>query len=84
MASVDEIRPTAKGAKLGSSGVNVERVQNYLAKFGYFDSGVHAEFGMTPAGAVPARPSGTREHPTTGDRRRPAGESPGGRTRTSS
>ena len=53
MASVEEIRPTVKGAKAGSSGVNVERLQNYLARFGYFDSGVHAEFGMRPVGAQP-------------------------------
>ena len=53
MAHVEEIRPTAKGAKRGSSGVNVERLQNYFNQFGYFDSGVHAEFGMTPVGAEP-------------------------------
>jgi hypothetical protein len=53
MADVEEIRPTAKGAKLGSSGVNVERLQNYLSRFGYLDSGVQAEFGMRPDGAEP-------------------------------
>ncbi len=53
MASVEEIRPTAKGAKLGSTGVNVERLQNYLCRFGYFDSGVHAEFGMRPVDVEP-------------------------------
>lgn len=53
MANVEEIRPSAKGAKLGSSGVNVERLQNYLSRFGYFDSGVHARFGMAPVGAQP-------------------------------
>lgn len=52
MADASDYTPTATGAKLDSSGVNVERLQRYLGQFGYFDNGKHAEFGMTSLGAV--------------------------------
>jgi hypothetical protein len=44
--------PRAAGATLGSTGEDVARVQRYLALYGYFDSGVHARYGMTAQGAV--------------------------------
>ena len=52
MAEASDYVPTATGAKLDSSGVNVERLQNYLSEFGYFDTGMHEKFGMTAAGAI--------------------------------
>lgn len=49
----DTITPRAVGAALGASGEDVDRLQKYLSRYGYFDSGVHAQFGMRPAGAEP-------------------------------
>lgn len=40
-------------AALVSTGVEVERLQRYVAQYGYFDSGEHAKFGMTRVGAEP-------------------------------
>lgn len=49
----DDIVPTQTGASLGSSGVNVERLHNHLAQFGYFDTGIHEQFGVAATGAAP-------------------------------
>jgi peptidoglycan hydrolase-like protein with peptidoglycan-binding domain len=49
----DQITPRAVGASLGSAGEDVDRLQKFLGRFGYFDSGVHARFGMRPVGAEP-------------------------------
>lgn len=52
MPEVSDHTPTKTGAKLDSTGTDVERLQRYLGQFGYFDNGVHAQFGMTAAQAV--------------------------------
>ena len=54
---VDNITPKSSGAALGSTGADVERLNRYLGRFGYFDSGVHATFDMMPTGveATPAK-----------------------------
>ena len=46
----DRGTPTSTGAALGSSGAEVEKLQKYLSRYGYFDDGTHARFGMTAAG----------------------------------
>ncbi len=55
-ARVDTITPKSAGAALGSTGADAERLNRYLGLFGYFDSGVHAPFGMTPEGVEAAPP----------------------------
>lgn len=54
MAAAADYVPTAAGAKLGSSGENVKRLQNYLTRFGYFAGEIYETFGMEPVGAVEA------------------------------
>lgn len=53
----DNITPKAAGIVRGDKGDEVERLQRYLERFGYFDSGVHAQFGMRPmdVGPPPAK-----------------------------
>lgn len=43
--------PTSEGLAVGASGRDVESIQQYLGRFGYFDNGIHQRFGMTPEGA---------------------------------
>ena len=45
--------PTQPGAAVGSKGVNVERLQEYLERFGYIRSDAHTEFGVSAEGAAP-------------------------------
>lgn len=46
--------PRQEGAKLGSRGANVRRLQNYLTNFGYLDSPKLGDFGVRPTLAQPA------------------------------
>lgn len=52
----DNITPRTAGAALGSTGTEVSRVQAYLGLYGYFDNGVHAQFGMSKGSAEPPPP----------------------------
>ncbi len=56
---LDDI-PKVVGTSLGASGPDVERLQKYLGRFGYFDNGVHEKFGMRPSGAL-ATPASSGE-----------------------
>lgn len=68
---VDAITPTSAGLAQGDKGDDIERLQKYLARFGYFDSGVHAKFGMRPVGVeTPPSSLGTFEERTEAALRR--------------
>lgn len=56
-ARSDSITPKSAGASLGSSGEDVARLNRYLERFGYIDSGIHAVFDMKPTGAVAPPPN---------------------------
>jgi peptidoglycan hydrolase-like protein with peptidoglycan-binding domain len=53
MALLGDYVPTQTGATRGSRGVNVRRLQNYLERFGYLDSTLLHETGVTSAMAQP-------------------------------
>jgi hypothetical protein len=53
----DAITPKSAGAEIGFKGADVERLNRYLGKFGYFDNGVHAQAGMAATGAVAPPPN---------------------------
>ncbi|MDV6251946.1 matrixin family metalloprotease [Vibrio sp. EA2] len=53
----DAVTPKSAGAEFGSFGDNVERLNKYLGKFGYFDNGIHARYGMSAKDAVAPPPN---------------------------
>ncbi|GAA2005939.1 matrixin family metalloprotease [Microbacterium ulmi] len=59
MAAKDEIVPRAVGAKKGSKGADVTRLQNYLRAFGYLDSDRLDDFGVGRELAAPQPEQGT-------------------------
>lgn len=64
MAAKDEIVPRTGGAKKGSTGADVRRLQNYLTAFGYLDSDLLDEFGVGHALAAPPPTLGTFDEAT--------------------
>lgn len=60
MTTSADMVPKSTGAKKGSSGADVQRVQRYLTRFGYLDSEVLDQFGIEhAAAAAPAAKQGT-------------------------
>jgi peptidoglycan hydrolase-like protein with peptidoglycan-binding domain len=53
MATKDDIIPKASGLKRGDSSADVRRLQGYLARYGYLDSPVLDEFGLSHEFAEP-------------------------------
>lgn len=54
MTTQDDMVPKSTGCKKGDSGADVRRLQAYLARFGYLDSPLLDEFGLSHAEAEPA------------------------------
>jgi peptidoglycan hydrolase-like protein with peptidoglycan-binding domain len=54
MTDLADYVPRQAGAKMGSRGVNVRRLQNYLTRFGYLDSSVLDDFGVRHTLAQPS------------------------------
>lgn len=64
MASKDDMVPKSTGAKKGDSGVDVQRIQNYLTTFGYLESETLDRFGVSHDLASPAPAEGTFDDAT--------------------
>lgn len=59
MTTAADMIPKSTGAKSGSTGADVRRIQQYLARFGYLDSEVLDTFGAGHAAAAPRAKEGT-------------------------